>query len=460
MKENANHNTVSKKDKRDKFILDIQFFIENFYLIVTTAVLYLLNLSMTYNGLIVYESLILYGKNLKETNNVDFYSNVVLAIFIITIPATIFSILLHLAINHMNVENKIKKFILKVFLSFLLLWTLAAQIPSTWYSFESFFKKFYGSRIQTLKDEIQNEVLEKKNLIKKSKENLMVYEEELLNKIKKNKLMIEKIENRQLELDPSYITMTSNLQKAIDKIEEKNKLLLAKLQNLKNEIGKLDNELSDFIRAKKEEIIRTQGVNVLFENSSIIDKEDRVENLRTWFFLLVSSTLDLLIGSLLTFVYYARKKYITEHVQLSPKSIVVNKATNNTKFNIGAILNSHKQLSNFDKKIITQNKVSVNNLGKQLFDTLDFILNFLENDQVTINSMENICKKSGKTKYFVKQNIKLLIESNLLFMKKKRYILNVAQASKLIKLVKESSDEKLKILFDKYNFTTLLPDTI
>ncbi|WP_418906448.1 hypothetical protein QIA30_04990 (plasmid) [Borreliella turdi] len=45
--------------------------------------------------------------------------------------------------------------------------------------------------------------------------------------------------------------MTSNLQKAIDKIEEKNKVLLAKLQNLKNEIDKLDNELSDFIRAKK-----------------------------------------------------------------------------------------------------------------------------------------------------------------------------------------------------------------
>ncbi|WP_418906447.1 hypothetical protein QIA30_04985 (plasmid) [Borreliella turdi] len=73
---------------------------------------------MTYNGLIVYESLILYGKNLKETNNVDFYSNVVLAIFIITIPATIFSILLHLAINHMNVDSKIKKFILKCFFHF------------------------------------------------------------------------------------------------------------------------------------------------------------------------------------------------------------------------------------------------------------------------------------------------------------------------------------------------------
>ncbi|WP_418906449.1 hypothetical protein QIA30_04995 (plasmid) [Borreliella turdi] len=168
----------------------------------------------------------------------------------------------------------------------------------------------------------------------------------------------------------------------------------------------------------------------------------------------------MLIGSLLTFVYYTRKKYITELIQLSPKSIVVNKAKNNTKFNIAPIFNSHKQLSNFDKKIITQNKAGVNNLGKQLFDTLDFILNFLENDQVTINSMENICKKSGKTKYLVKLNIKLLIESNLLFMKKKRYILNVAQASKLIKLVKESSDEKLKTLFDKYNFTTLLPDTI
>ncbi|WP_210361711.1 hypothetical protein [Borreliella valaisiana] len=460
MKENLNHNAVFKKDKRVKFVLDVQFFIEHFYLIVTTSVLYLLNLSMTYNGLIVYESLILYGKNLKETNNVDFYSNIVLAIFIITIPATIFSILLHLAINHMNVESKFKKFTLKVFLSFLLLWTFAAQIPSTWYSFESFFKKFYGSRIQTLKDEIQNEIAKKKDLIKKNKEDLLVYQEDLINKIKKNKLTIERIENRQLELDPFYVTMTNNLQKQIDRMEERNKALLEKLQNHKNEIGKLDNELSNFIRAKKEEIIRTQGVNVLFGNSSIIDKKDHIENLRTWFFLLVSSTLDLLIGALLTFVYYARKKYIVDHVQLKSKSSVVNKATNNAKFDIAPISNFFKSFSNFSKKIITQNKVDFNNLGKQLFDTLDFILNFLEDDQGTINSMEDICKKSGRTKYFIKKNINLLIESNLVFMKKKRYILNMTQASKLIKLVKESKDEKLKTLFDKYKFTTLLTNTI
>ncbi len=254
--------------------------------------------------------------------------------------------------------------------------------------------------------------------------------------------------------------MTNNLQKQIDRMEERNKALLEKLQNHKNEIGKLDNELSNFIRAKKEEIIRTQGVNVLFGNSSIIDKKDHIENLRTWFFLLVSSTLDLLIGALLTFVYYARKKYIVDHVQLKSKSSVVNKATNNAKFDIAPISNFFKSFSNFSKKIITQNKVDFNNLGKQLFDTLDFILNFLEDDQGTINSMEDICKKSGRTKYFIKKNINLLIESNLVFMKKKRYILNMTQASKLIKLVKESKDEKLKTLFDKYKFTTLLTNTI
>ncbi|XPK51180.1 hypothetical protein QIA36_05185 (plasmid) [Borreliella yangtzensis] len=57
---------------------------------------------MTYNGLIVYESLTLYGRNLKESNSIDFYSNIILAIFIITIPATIFSVFL-------NLFNKYKK---------------------------------------------------------------------------------------------------------------------------------------------------------------------------------------------------------------------------------------------------------------------------------------------------------------------------------------------------------------
>ncbi|WP_210360551.1 hypothetical protein, partial [Borreliella garinii] len=100
------------------------------------------------------------------------------------------------------------------------------------------------------------------------------------------------------------------------------------------------------------------------------------------------------------------------------------------------------------KKIITQNKGNVKSLGKELFDALDFILKYLEDDQGTINSMEDICKKSGKTKYFVKKNINLLIESNLVFMKKKRYLLNMTEASKLIKLVKEGNNEKLKALFD------------
>ncbi|WP_162532509.1 hypothetical protein [Borreliella garinii] len=45
-------------------------------------------------------------------------------------------------------------------------------------------------------------------------------------------------------------------------------------------------------------------------------------------------------------------------------------------------------------------------------------------------------------------------------MKRKRYLLNMTEASKLIKLVKEGNDEKLKALFDRYNFSTLLIDAI
>lgn len=463
MEENINNNAVAKITKRDKFMLDIQFLVENFYLILTTSVLYLLNLSMTYNGLIVHESLLLYEKNLKEPNSVDFYSNIVLAIFIITIPATIFTRLLHFSVNHdflKKIGSRFKKLILAFFLSFLMLWTFIAQIPSTWYSFESFFKKFYNLRIQAFKDGIQNEVAKKNDFIKKAKEDLLMYKKTLINKLNKNKLMIEKLENGQLELNPFYIKAKNNLQKEIDKIEEKNKALLLELQNNNNEIVKLDNELSDFIRAKKKEIINTQGINVLFKNSSIIDKEDSIENIRTLFFLILASLLDLFIGLLLTSIYQTRKNYIIEHVKLRSKSMIDNKITDNSRLNLGAISSSYKRLSNFSKKIITQNKGNVKSLGKELFDALDFILKYLEDDQGTINSMEDICKKSGKTKYFVKKNINLLIESNLVFMKKKRYLLNMTEASKLIKLVKEGNDEKLKALFDRYNFSTLLIDAI
>ncbi|WP_210369995.1 hypothetical protein [Borreliella garinii] len=178
---------------------------------------------------------------------------------------------------------------------------------------------------------------------------------------------------------------------------------MLELQNNNNEIVKLDNELSDFIRAKKKEIINTQGINVLFKNSSIIDKENSIENIRTWSFLILSSLLDLFIGLLLTSIYYTRKNYIIEHVKLRSKSMIDNKITDNSRLNLGAISSSYKRLSNFSKKIITQNKGNVKSLGKELFVVLDFILKYLEDDQGTINFMEDICKKSGKTKYFVKK---------------------------------------------------------
>ncbi|WP_215536672.1 hypothetical protein [Borreliella bavariensis] len=174
MKEGVNNNKINKNNK---FILDIQFLIKNLYLIITIAILYFFNLTMTYDGLIVYESLTLCGKNLKEPTSIDFYSNIVLTIFIVTISANIFSVFLNLLTKHMSIESKIQKIMLKVLLSFFLLWTVVAQIPSTVYSFESFFKKFYGSRIQIFKEEIQKELKEKNDRIKKDKEDLLVYQE-------------------------------------------------------------------------------------------------------------------------------------------------------------------------------------------------------------------------------------------------------------------------------------------
>ncbi len=99
--------------------------------------------------------------------------------------------------------------------------------------------------------------------------------------------------------------------------------------------------------------------------------------------------------------------------------MIDNKITDNSRLNLGAISSSYKRLSNFSKKIITQNKGNVKSLGKELFVVLDFILKYLEDDQGTINFMEDICKKSGKTKYFVK-NINLLIESNFSIHEKEK----------------------------------------
>ncbi|APJ09332.1 hypothetical protein BLA32_05550 (plasmid) [Borreliella afzelii] len=452
MKDNMNNNKINKNNK---FILDIQFLIKNLYLIITTAILYFLNLTMTYNGLVVYESLILYGKNLKEPTSIDFYSNIILAIFIITIPATLFSVFLNLLTKHTNIESKIQKITLKVLILFFLLWSIAAQIPSTVYSFESFFKKFYGSLIQILKEEIYEEVQEKNDLVKKDKENLLIYQENLASKIKKNKLMIENTKNRQVKLDPTFIDLKNKLQKEIEKMEEKNRALLIELNNSNNEIAKLNNKLSNFVQAKKEQTIRTQGVNVLFKNSSIIDAKNNIETLRTWFFLLLASTLDLLIGALLTFIYDARKKYIREHVESESKSITTNKANNNAKFDFKQKSNFFNSVSNFGKKITTQTKSDITNLGKELFNALNFVLNYLENDQATINSVNKICKKSGRTKYFVTKNINFLIKSNLIFIKNKKHIFDKDKLLELIEIMKENNDDSFRILLDKYKFTTI-----
>ncbi|WP_215536671.1 hypothetical protein [Borreliella bavariensis] len=122
--------------------------------------------------------------------------------------------------------------------------------------------------------------------------------------------MIENAENRQVKLDPTFIKSKNNLQKEIEKMEEKNRGLLLELSNSNNEIVKLNDELYNFRQAKKEEIIRTQGLNVLFKNSSIIDEKNHMENFRTRGFFLLASTLDLLMGALPTFIYDARKSIL------------------------------------------------------------------------------------------------------------------------------------------------------
>lgn len=94
--------------------------------------------------------------------------------------------------------------------------------------------------------------------------------------------MIENTENRQVKLDTTFIKSKNNLKKEIEKMKEKNRVLLLELSNSNNEIVKLNDELYNFRQAKKEEIIRKQGLNTLFKNSSIIDAKNHMENFRTW----------------------------------------------------------------------------------------------------------------------------------------------------------------------------------
>lgn len=80
----------------------------------------------------------------------------------------------------------------------------------------------------------------------------------------------------------------------------------------------------------------------------------------------------------------------------------------------------------------------------------------LKGGKTTIKSVGVISIETGKTKYFVRQKIALLVDSNLVYLKNRRYILNAAPISSLTKLINKSRDEKLNILFAKYNFSTLL----
>lgn len=146
---------------------------------------------------------------------------------------------------------------------------------------------------------------------------------------------------------------------------------------------------------------------------------------------------------------------IREHVESESKSITTNKANNNAKFDFKQKSNFFNRVSNFGKKITTQTKSDITNLGKELFNAIDFVLNYLENDQATINSVNKICKKSGRTKHFVIKNIDFLIKSNLIFFKNKRYIFNGDKLLELIEIMKENNNDSFRILLDKYKFTTI-----
>ncbi|QMU99876.1 hypothetical protein F0310_05560 (plasmid) [Borrelia sp. A-FGy1] len=448
MVKHVSSNTASGGSNNFKYKLDIKFFANNLYLVVATIILYLLNLYCSYNGLLVYEAR-------EEVSSSVFYFYIVLTIFIITIPSVIFSYLLNLFSQKMNVESRLKKVVLNICLIFLLFLAFVAQIPSTWYSFESLFRQSYYSQIKSRMDIIENQILEKKALIKDKKDNLSLIKANLMDKIKNNNLRIEKAKNRHLELDFTFVTMKKDLQKEINNAIEENKALLLELEEYEDKIAELDNKLASFIAAKNIEKTKTQGINVLFKDSSIVDKENYIEYYRTWFLVLLSSMLDLTIGILLISIYKARQKYVKE-VVLDPK--LSRETVGKTKFDIRSKLSPVKKVFDFSKKMLTRKGGNVSNIGKKLFDALDFVSSCLKEDKATIKSVGVISKETGKTRYFVRQKIALLVESNLVSLKNRRYILNTAAVSNLTKLVNKSRDKKIKTLFDKYSFTTLLSE--
>ncbi|MBB6043616.1 hypothetical protein [Borreliella yangtzensis] len=391
---------------------------------------------------------------MKEISGVNYDYNVFLTIFMIVVPAIFFSMMINKSYEHSKAQGKIERSTLKMQMLLLLLCAFATQIPSTWYSFEDIFTKSYEIEITDLKNQILEELQNKKNFIKAKKEDLLTQKKRTSDLINKRLSNIENLEDKQLDLDPSnYKTMINNIQKKINEIKKENENLSEKIDNIEREFGKLDNELLNFVKEKKEEVVRMQGFYALFGNSSLINRKNYVERFRAWAFLILSGALDFFIGKLLTSIYRARKKYAEE---IKQQSKLINENTNNMKLNIDLLASSSEGLVDFSKKSTIQNDTDAYTFNKELFNAIDFICTYLEDNQSTIYSIVKICNKSGKTESFVRRNINLLIKFNLIYLKKRRYILNVREVLQLKRIMEKSNNEKLKTLLSEYKFPTLL----
>ncbi|MCD2332639.1 hypothetical protein [Borreliella americana] len=83
-------------------------------------------------------------------------------------------------------------------------------------------------------------------------------------------------------------------------------------------------------------------------------------------------------------IYKARKKYFKE-IKLDPK--LSREAVNKIRFDIKSKLSPVKEVFDCSKKIFTQKGDSVSNIniGKKLFDELNFISHCLKEEKLQLN---------------------------------------------------------------------------
>ncbi|WP_215539799.1 hypothetical protein [Borreliella bavariensis] len=106
---------------------------------------------------------------MKEIGGVNYDYNVFLTLFIIIVTAIFFSMMINKSYDHSKAQSKVERSSLKMQMLLLLLCAFAIQIPSTWYSFEDIFTRSYEIEITDLKNQILEELKNKKNLIKEKK---------------------------------------------------------------------------------------------------------------------------------------------------------------------------------------------------------------------------------------------------------------------------------------------------